>query len=168
MKRVLFAAAVLGVAVCGLAGTPPAENKTSSGFDKMKSLVGVWKGKDAKGGPVEVSYRLVSAGNSVMETLNMPGHKEDMITMYHQDGDNLMMTHYCSMGNQPRMRAAGGDHPDAIDFKFVDGTNMSPEDPHMHELLITFKDKNHITESWTMRAKGEDSPPFVFTLQRAK
>ena len=41
-------------------------------------------------------------------------------------------------------------------FTFVDGTNMTPSDPHMHALTITFHGKNSITEEWTMRAEGKD------------
>ncbi len=29
---------------------------------------------------------------------------ENMITMFHMDGDRLLMTHYCGAGNQPRMK----------------------------------------------------------------
>ena len=28
-----------------------------------------------------------------------------MMTMYHADKTGLMLTHYCKLGNQPRMRA---------------------------------------------------------------
>jgi hypothetical protein len=166
MKRVLLAAAMAGLTNALIAGSPP-EEKTQSGFDRLKSLVGTWEGKDSKGGKVEVSYRVVSGGSTVMETLNLPGHAENMITMYHADGDALMMTHYCSMGNQPRMKATVPD-PNTVDFSFVDGTNMGADDAHMHHLTIRFKDKNHVSEEWTARVKGEDQPHTVFALTRRK
>jgi len=168
MKRILLAAVVFGITTGAHAGTPPGE-KTTSALDRMKSLVGVWKGKDSKGGAVELTYRLVSDGTVVLETLNLPGHAENMLTAYHMDGSTLMMTHYCSMGNQPRMRASSeGADQKTLDFSFVDGTDMSPDDPHMHHLAITFRDGNHITQEWTMRAQGVDQPHEVFTLERAK
>jgi hypothetical protein len=149
-----------------LAGEP--EGKGSSGFDKLKALVGVWQGTTKDGKPVQVSYKLVSAGTSLMETLDMGEQKENMITMYHLDGDNILMTHYCSMGNEPRMRASASFGRDnTITFKFVDVANLAAADaPHMHGLVFTLKDKDHIAQQWTMRAKGKDESPTVFDLTR--
>ena len=42
--------------------------------------------------------------HAVMETLDGPDAIQ-MITVYHPDGASLLMTHYCSMGNEPRMRS---------------------------------------------------------------
>jgi hypothetical protein len=79
-----------------------------------------------------------------------------MITMFHPDGEKLVMTHYCSMGNQPRMEAPSLTPDGKLVFTFRDGTNMTPSDPHMHALTITFHSKNSITEEWTMRSEGKD------------
>jgi hypothetical protein len=153
-----------------LAANPPGAGKSVEGFDRLKTLVGNWQGKDPEGKPASVSYKLVSAGSALMETLGMEAHKDAMVTMYHLDGDNLMMTHYCSVGNQPRMKAdPAGSDANQIAFSFLDATNMaSPDDPHMHALLITFKDKNHFSATWTMRAQGKDMPPKVFAFERKK
>jgi len=153
-----------------LAGTPPGGGKGAPGFDKLKSLVGVWEGKDKEGNPVTVSYKLVSAGTSLMETMDMAEHKESMVTMYHVDGDKLMLTHYCSVGNQPRMRAERiGDKDSNIAFSFIDGTNISSAaDARMHKLVLTFVDNDHLTHEWTMRKDGKDTPPVTFQLQRVK
>lgn len=152
------------------AGSPPDSGKGAVQFAKMKSLVGVWSGKDKDGNPAQVSYKLVSAGKSVLETLDMGDSKENMVTLYHLDGDNLIMTHYCSIGNQPRMRA---EHPsrseNALTFNFVDATNItSPDDARMQKLVLTFRDKDQFTQEWTLRAKGKDEAPYVLTYERAK
>ena len=42
--------------------------------------------------------------------------KEDMISMFSVDGDHVLLTHYCAMGNQPRMVA--GASPDGKSFTF--------------------------------------------------
>lgn len=154
----LLAILFLGTSVAP-AGSPEA------GMEKLKSLVGVWEGKDKDGKPIQVSYKLVSGGSSLMETIDMGEHKDGMITVYHVDGDHVMMTHYCSMGNQPRMRVSGSSDA-SLKFTYVDGTNMSEDDPHMHQLVISWKDKDHIAQEWTMRSKGEDTPPVVFNLER--
>jgi hypothetical protein len=39
-----------------------------------------------------------------------------MISVYHPDGSSFFMTHYCSMGNQPRM-SSGGLAGGKLEFK---------------------------------------------------
>src|SRR5258707_2247358 len=125
-----------------VAGTPPGNDKPTPGFEKLKSLVGTWKGKDEEGKPVQITYKVVSAGTSIMETLDMADAQEAMVTMYHMNGRKLMMTHYCSLGNQPRMRAdALSKDGTTLAFSFIDATNLaSPKDDHMYKLVFTFKD----------------------------
>jgi hypothetical protein len=149
-----------------LVAAAPPESKGAAAMEKMKSLEGVWEGKDPEGNPVIISYKLVSAGSSMEETIDHGKMgKGAMVTMYHLDGDKLMMTHYCSMGNQPRMRMTNST-PTSLAFSFIDGTNMSKDDAHMHKLVITWTDKDHINHEWTMRAKGKDESPTVFKLAR--
>jgi hypothetical protein len=139
--------------------------KGAACLEKMKSLVGTWEGKDKDGKQIRITYKSVSGGSTLVETLDHGEHKDGMVTVYHLDGDEMMMTHYCSMGNQPRMRAMASE-AGSITFTFVDGTNMKSDDPHMHKLTITWKDADHIVQEWTMRAAGKDNPPVVFSLER--
>ena len=85
------------------------------------------------------------------------GGESEMVTIYHPDGDHLMMTHYCSAHNQPRMRSqtvAGGSK--IITFDLVDVTNLSaPDAGHMKKLVVTFVDKDHFTQEWTWSRKGK-------------
>jgi hypothetical protein len=134
-------------------------------MERLKSLVGTWEGKDEQGNPIQLSYKLVSDDNTLVETLDNAGHKESMITVYHIDGDKVMLTHYCSVGNQPRMKEVSSD-ASSISFSFVDGTNMKSGDPHMHELTIRWIDADHIVQEWTMQVEGKNNPPAVFALQR--
>lgn len=152
------------------AGSPPDSGNGAAQFAKMKSLIGVWNGKDKDGNPVQASYKLVSAGKSVIETLDMGDSKENMVTLYHLDGGQLMMTHYCSIGNQPRMRAdRSPQRENTLTFNFVDATNItSLDDARMQKLVLTFRDNNHFTQEWTLRAKGEDQAPYLLRYERAK
>src|SRR5438093_12249808 len=86
-------------AVCWSQAAP----STTTGFDKLKMLVGEWEGTGSGGHPVQVSYRLVSGGSALMET--MKSADEEMVTVYHRDNDAVVMTHYCAANNQPRMRS---------------------------------------------------------------
>jgi hypothetical protein len=166
MKR--FISILLSLAVIALAAnTVLAQSKAAPGFEKLKSLVGEWQGESPEG-PVTVSYQLVSSGHSVMEII-APGTDKSMVTVYHLNGDKLMMTHYCSVGNQPRMSAQvpAGEIKN-LSFTFVDGTNMAkPTDAHMHSLAMTFQDKDHMTQVWTLRKDGKDMP-MTFNFERKK
>ena len=133
-------------------------------FEKMKSLVGEWQGQKADGKPVTITYELVSNGSALMERL-VPEGEANMITMYHLDGAHLLMTHYCSAMNQPRMRSEGGAD-NVISFAFLDATNLAkPTDGHMQKLVVTFKDENHITQAWTFR-QGDQEHIMNFELSR--
>src|SRR5262245_33835119 len=79
-----------------------AHDWAAAGFEKLKSLAGEWQAQGPHG-LTKVSYEIVSGGTAVMETI-IPPQEPTMVTLYHRDGDQLMMTHYCSGGNQPRMR----------------------------------------------------------------
>jgi hypothetical protein len=156
---------VVAVAAPAVPGTNPA-------WEKMKSLVGDWEGTMAHGDmnmPVKVSYSLVSGGTSLMERMDAPDHSE-MITMYYPDGSRVMMTHYCSEGNQPRMRAqaAAAADPKSLAFDFVDATGLlSPNAEHMRKLVVKFDDADHFTQEWTHRRDGKEETG-VFKYARKK
>ena len=160
--------AMMAFCVLTLFGGSPV-GKGAAQMEKLKGLVGSWDGTGKDGNPIHVSYKMVSAGSTLMETLDMAEHKESMMTVYHMNGDKVMLTHYCSMGNQPRMKAESSKDENTLAFSFVDATNMAgPRDAHMHKVVFTFKDDDHFTQEWTMREKGKDGPPTVFNFERAK
>jgi hypothetical protein len=142
--------------------------KTLPEFEKMKSLVGEWKGTSMDKKPTMVTYTLVSGNSALMERLAMSGESE-MVTMYHPDGDHLMMTHYCSAHNQPRMRSqTGSAEIKSITFDLVDVTNLSsPNEGHMKKLVVTFVDRNHFTQEWTWTQKGKEKTE-VINFERMK
>ena len=167
MKRYVLLPIVVLVAAALLAAAP-APKKNNPDFDRMKSLVGEWAGKSDGGNSVTVSYKLVSSGTALMETLDPSGEYE-MVSLYHPDGDRLMMTHYCAAGNQPRMRSAksSGDSK-TISFSYVDATNLSgPSEGHMIGLDITFEDADHFAQKWNWTGEPP-SKPEVFHFQRKK
>ena len=170
--RIIILLTVLAIAVTTVfaGGNPESAAKSSPTFDKLKSLAGTWKGKTDDGKPVTISYKVVSAGTSVMETLDMGDTPEAMITMYHLDGNKTMMTHYCSMGNQPRMKTTGlANDGKTLNFSYVDATNLaSKKENHMYKLLFTFKDDDHFSQQWTMRMDGTMDHPSMFDFERVK
>lgn len=151
-----------------LAGTAQAQSKAAPAFDKLKSLAGEWQGKASDGSERSAIYRIASGGSAVIETLK-PQNEPEMITVYHRDGDVVAMTHFCSAGNQPRMRAeVPAGEINRLDFKFVDVTNLkTATDGHIHGLSILFQDPDHISMIWTWRENGKDFPSTI-TLERKK
>ena len=82
-----------------------AQTATQKSFDQLKSLTGSWEGKNSQGKPLMVSFRDTAGGSALMSEIQGEGH-DNMISMFNLDGPNrLVLTHYCSAGNQPRMAA---------------------------------------------------------------
>jgi hypothetical protein len=162
---VLLAAAL--AAPAGAAEGMPAK-KDPAGFSRIKSLAGEWEGKRPDGKVTRLSYKVASAGSAVVETLT-PSDEMEMVTVYHADGDSILMTHYCAANNQPRMRArVTSDNPKEIAFSYVDAANLStPGEGHMSALTLTFEDANHISEAWTWTGEGGGKPE-VFRFERKK
>ena len=146
----------------------PMNAMANPGFERLKALVGTWETTDENGKPSTVTYDLTAGGSALQEKLD-PAGEPGMITMYSPDGPSVLMTHYCGMGNQPRMRASGVKADSKMmDFKFVDCSNMASADAgHMHHLMMTFEDSDHFTQEWTWKDKGKDQK-FVFHFARKK
>lgn len=143
-------------------------------FQKLKALAGTWHGR-AQGGaeegdaePVEVTheFRVSAAGTVVMETMNPGSADHEMINMYHLDGADLVVTHYCAGGNQPRMKLVEADGG-MMRFDFTGGTNLDPEhDGHIHAGKIVILDDDTIEAVWTGYYEGKEMGSRTFTLKR--
>jgi hypothetical protein len=172
MKRLISIALflALGAYIVAQANKPPhmpPQKPSTPVFDQIKTLAGEWEGKTSDGTPVRTSYRVVSNGSAVMNLLN-PGPEPEMVTMFHMDGGSVMVTHYCSAGNQPRMVAKGSANPKVIEFSFKDVTNVtSPGEGHMRGLVLTLVDATHHKQEWIFRQDGKDQRD-TFEFSRKK
>ena len=112
-----------------------------AGLERLKKLAGTWVNTDKDGKPTDqvVSViRVTAAGSAVHET-TFPGEAHEMVSIYHLDKGELVMTHYCALGNQPRLKADPKSPANQIKFLFAGGTNLdAAKDLHMHEGTITF------------------------------
>jgi hypothetical protein len=136
----------------------------------LSNLMGDWKGTGPDGKSVSVSYKLTSHGSTLVETIQ-PEAGPVMTTMYHQSGKDFMMTHYCALNNQPRMKTKSYKAGDkTMAFSFVDATNFKDpkKDMHMHQLTLEFPDQDHLTQRWVSMKDGKTMPPHLFTLERVK
>jgi hypothetical protein len=145
-----------------------ADTSTALDFGPLASLVGEWQGKDPEGKPMTASYQWTGSGSTLVETM-AKAQKPMMMTMYHADKTGLMLTHYCKLGNQPRMRAdIPGSDAKTLTFNFIDITNLAqPMDAHMHKVSFTFQDQDHFTQEWMLSKNGKELP-HRFEFARVK
>lgn len=180
-----FALAALLAAPAARAGDPPPGPESRSAaekagkpaspaaarLEKLKALAGTWTGQGTQGGSpagdVSTTWRVTGGGSAVIETIS-PGTSHEMVTVYHLDGDQLVLTHYCAAGNQPTMRARASKDPSVIAFDFVRGSNMKPGDMHMHSARIAFAGEDRIESEWTMWKGGKAAGSARFELTRQK
>ncbi len=120
---------------------------THAGLERLKKMAGTWVAADKDGKPTDkvVSVLRVTAGGSAVHETLFPGQPHEMLSVYHLDGADLVMTHYCVLGNQPRMKADAKSPANQIVFRFAGGTNFDPKkDKHMHEATLTILDDDRL------------------------
>jgi hypothetical protein len=167
---------VLAAVSPAMAGTLTAQQV----FDQIKGLEGTWEGEPEgtgeeaeaeaeAAGMVTHQIQVSAAGTVVMETMG-PGTEHEMINMYHLDGEDLVLTHYCAGGNQPQMRLNRAESStDLLVFDFAGGTNLDPAvDNHIHSARIRLVDGNHLESIWKAYAGGEEVATMTFHLARTE
>lgn len=146
------------VASAQTSAVPAIDGKAA--FEKLKGLAGVWSGPIgvASGPRGKVSYEVISGGSVVMEVL-FPGEPHEMRSMYHLDREELVMTHYCSGGTQPRMRfSRTASSASKLVFDFDGGTNFDPKTgSYIHDGEIRFLPDGRLEASWTFFANGKSA-----------
>jgi hypothetical protein len=156
--RIALSILVVGALSIGsLVAQVKPQTKPAGGFEQLKKLVGEWEAKSPKEPPFTSTIRLVSNATA-LEEIFQGAEANQMVTLYHPDGNRVAVTHYCSAGNQPRMEtAATSADQKKFDFSFVGITNLlSPQAGHMHHLVISIADHDHFSEDWTWRENGKD------------
>ncbi len=165
MKKVTSVLLVIGLTL--LAGSAVAGEpvEDSQAFEKLKTLAGTWDVK-TPGGEETITYRVASAGSVVIEEL-FPGTDHEMMTVYHMDGDELVATHYCAAGNQPRFKLdLATSTGDTLAFGFNGGSNMKPSDGHIHQGSIQLVDADHVEEQWWFWKDGKPNHAADFKMTR--
>jgi hypothetical protein len=163
MRRLIAAAALVLLRSFALPVAPePAP--AAAAFKKLCALAGEWEGSVQwsgarhDSGRMNASYSLTGAGSAVVETLTMDGIPI-MTSVYHLDGGDLRMTHYCGTRNQPRLKARRIDVERGImDFDFVDITNLSsPGAGHVSGVEIRLLDADRFTLTFVFEEGGQRS-----------
>lgn len=169
---ILLAASLVSVAQ---AGSPKSvsmpesmEGASAAALTQLRALAGEWEGSfewsgaRTATGKVNATYSETGNGSAVVENLAMDG-VPSMTSVYHLDGADLRMTHYCAAQNQPRLRARQIDITKGIlDFEFVDATNLrSPDAPHVYGLEMRLLNADHITLAFLFEGSGKRSRELI-------
>jgi hypothetical protein len=144
---------------------PPVVDSGEAGLARLQSLVGRWHGTvrwtgaaPRPPGELDAHYSLTGNGSAVVEDLESEGQVV-MTSVYHLDGPDLRLTHFCGAGNQPRLKASAIDaHDGLLRFAFVDVTNLkTPESGHVHGVELRIHDERHLTLVFSFLARGRES-----------
>lgn len=149
------------------------EGASSAALAQLRSLAGEWEGSlEWTGartgvGKMNATYYATGNGSAVVENLAVDG-VPSMTSVYHLDGADLRMTHYCGAQNQPRLKARQIDVAKGVlDFDFVDATNLaSPDAPHVYGLEMRLLSADHVTLTFLFEGSGKRSREFI-DLKRA-
>jgi hypothetical protein len=158
-----------GVARGETKGAAVADGKAA--LQSLKALAGEWQGHHTTedGPPVAVRYEVGSGGSIVKETI-FPGTEHEMLSVYHVVGGDLVATHYCAMGNQPRFKlnraaSTGGE----LVFDFDGGTNFDPaKDPHVHSGRISIAGPDRLSAEWMHFGGGKQTGSVKMWVSRKK
>jgi hypothetical protein len=165
--------AVMAASGAGAADTAPkAALDGKAALERLKQLAGEWRGHvtTPDGPETTVVYGVTAGGSTVTERL-FPGTGHEMLTLYHLDGGELVLTHYCAMGNQPRMRLvqAAGTDPLELRFDFAGGANIDPaKDAHMHAGRMLLRGADRLEAEWAVHEKGKPAGANKFFLERVR
>ena len=149
---------------------PPASDDPRLEF--LRSLAGTWVVESGPGempGDSIFEFR-VTAGGHAVEEREMTGTPMEMLTVYNMDGDDLVATHFCMLGNQPHMTAAkrvvDGSLSFACDGK--PGNTKSHAEQHVHGWAIQRDGDDKLVLSGEVIKEGKvsEAPQFVLTRQQ--
>ena len=138
-----------------------AQNNSERAFATFKSLNGRWAiESDGKTLPIEMRYEVGSKESIVMEQFG----KE--LSVIYLDGENLLMTHFCNAGNQPRLRLKKVSQPGGLEFEMFDITNLKDAStPHVERIVYKVIDGRRMTLEILWK-KGQSEESEKYTLSR--
>lgn len=137
----------------------------------VTALEGRWAGEVAglpeeEGPQPYTEFALTAQGTGVREIMGV-GEPHEMTNMYALDGNTLVMTHYCSAGNQPRMRASSITDDGRIEFLVDSVADLkSADEAYMGSMTLVILDANHIEQHWQSLKGGVVEDHLVIDLTR--
>ena len=168
--RILVLVSILSLCGCAGAAAPPVHSSAAASEQWWPSLrdglVGAWTLTGEGGRELEVVYRVTSRGSALLETW-APGAAGETLTVYHPDGEALLLTHYCGQGNQATLRAVEASEGRVL-FRRIAVTNYDDVQSALYELTLELSDEGQLvrTEAYTA-ADGERETTVLRFARRA-
>jgi len=129
-----------------------------SSFEQMSALVGDWKREGTDGSKFHIQFELTAKDSVLIERWVSRG-KTHSLKLYHRDKADVVATHYCPQGNQPRMKMTTPDGASKIRFDFWDATNLvNPTDSHQHSLSFDLSEPGRIKRAETYLSSAGEEP----------
>lgn len=166
--RLSIVAAVLFLMSAPLVAGDHPEASADSRMEFLKSLAGRWSAPAQEGSEGESLFEFrVTAGGTAVEEREFVGSPQEMMTVYYMDGDDLVATHYCMLGNQPRARAVKTSAKSALRFDCdgIPGNAASHDEKHIHGWSIELADDGvlHYRAALVENGKVAEEPTFALT-----
>lgn len=143
----------------------------SSSLEPIRALLGKWVALDEAGKPTDTVisiFKETAGGSAIVETL-FPGQPEEMMSIYSVDDGELVLQHYCIMGNQPRYVGSASEDGKSISFRCAGGGNLKDHDrAHMHEGTMKFVSADRLDTRWVAIAKGATVEDVKFQVARVR
>jgi hypothetical protein len=112
-----------------------------------------------------LEYTVVSGGSAVMER-TFAGTPMEMVTLYHDKGGKLALTHYCMLHNRPHLVMTKSDKK-SITLNLDKKGEIDPKtESHMNSLVLTFVGKNELEQLWTHYIDGKAQEPHAMRFKR--
>jgi len=109
-------------------------NTAHSPLDSFRKLEGTWSIQaDGKTLDIQVNYQVASKGTIVTEQFGRE------LSVFAMDGTAVTMTHYCNVGNQPRLRLRPRNAQNVYEFDLFEviGPIDGPAD-HVERVVYEF------------------------------
>jgi hypothetical protein len=161
--------------LCSAANLAAGDTASDRMFERLKGLAGEWEGSlewsqgRTGSGKLKAIYSVTGAGSALVENLIMgTSDVPTMSTVYHLDGADLRMTHYCAARNQPRLKASHIDESaGTIEFSFVDVTNATAANRgHVEGFVIQLLDPDHLNLKFRFGGDPRTNGVENITLRR--
>lgn len=133
------------------------EVNNSPAFNQIKKMIGKWEGKlyQQSGAVVDTysEFRLVSNGNSIVETLIEDG--VEMMTTYSDKDGELVVKHYCALGTEPMFKVKSLDE-NSIQLISDPSPGYHPKHHNFVESIgWTFRDNDNVRVDASLHLEGE-------------
>ena len=162
MTHLIWLASALWLTLVSPTGTT---TPASRAFERLRMLTGDWEGTSewtggrTGTGRMRASYSITGNGSAVVENLIPAGETVPAMTsIYHLDGADLRMTHYCAARNQPRLKAGRIANDGAsVSFSFVDATGLDANPAHVSAVRLQMLPADHLQIQFTFEGGGKTS-----------